>query len=368
MDQGYSLQSTGIAGTAVDAATRSLRKGKRRNDVLIPFAPYFFVIVLGIESTAHTFGVGIVDSSGKILADQRLQHRPKEGGIRPRDAAQMMSEKGAETIAAAIDEASVEMGKIDAVAFSIGPGMGPCLRTGAIAARFLAKKYGKPLIGVNHCIAHIEIGKLVNHLKDPLVVYLSGANTQIIALANKKYRVFGETLDIGLGNLLDSWGRAVGIPFPAGPKIEELAKDGKKFVDLPYTVKGSDLTFSGVYTAAVKAVEKHAIEDVAYSLQEVAFSMTAEVAERALAHTEKKEVLLVGGVAANKRLQEIMDAMAGEHNASFHVVPMKYAVDNGVMIAWTGLLMLQAGMTTSLGETVNPRFRTDQVEVQWVPL
>jgi len=323
------------------------------------------VIVLGIESTAHTFGVGIVDSKGHILADQRIQHRPKEGGIRPRDAAQMMSEHGAEIVKRALDEANINMKDVDAVAFAMGPGLGPCLRTGAIVARFLAKKYNKPLVGVNHCIAHIEIGKLVQQLQDPLVVYLSGANTQIIALANGRYRIFGETLDIGLGNLLDSWGRAVGIPFPAGPKIEELAKKGKKFIPLPYTVKGSDLAFSGLYTAAVRATEKHDIADVAYSLQEVAFSMVAEVAERALAHTEKEEVLLVGGVAANKRLQEIMRIMAEGHGASLHVVPMKYAADNGVMIAWTGLLMYSAGITMPLSTPINPKFRTDQVDVIW---
>ncbi|HIP74481.1 MAG TPA: N(6)-L-threonylcarbamoyladenine synthase Kae1 [Euryarchaeota archaeon] len=326
------------------------------------------MIVLGIECTAHTFGVGIVNNKGEILADQRIQYRPKEGGIRPREAAQMMSEKGADVIASALKEAGVPITDIDAIAFSIGPGLGPCLRTGAVAARYLARKYEKPLVGVNHCIAHIEIGKLLCRLQDPLVVYLSGANTQIIALAKGRYRVFGETLDIGLGNLLDSWGRAMGIPFPAGPKIEELAKKGKKFIELPYTVKGSDLTFSGLYTAAVKAAERYPLEDVAYSLQEVAFTMTAEVAERALAHTEKKEVLLVGGVAANKRLQEIMGAMAEEHGASLHVVPLKYAADNGVMIAWTGLLMYRAGLTTALNETVNPRFRTDQVDVRWVPI
>ncbi len=324
------------------------------------------MIVLGIESTAHTFGVGIVDDKGKILADQRIQHRPKEGGIRPRDAAQMMSEHGAEIVKRALEEAKITMNDVDAIAFAIGPGLGPCLRTGAIVARFLAKKYNKPLVGVNHCIAHIEVGKLVQNLKDPLVVYLSGANTQIIALANGRYRIFGETLDIGLGNLLDSWGRAVGIPFPAGPKIEELARNDKKFIPLPYTVKGSDLAFSGLYTAAKRAAEKNRIEDVAYSLQEVAFSMVAEVAERALAHTEKKEVLLVGGVAANRRLQEIIKTMAEDHDASFHVVPMKYAADNGVMIAWTGLLMFKAGNTTPIDAPVNPKFRTDQVDVLWI--
>ncbi len=323
------------------------------------------MIVLGIESTAHTFGVGIVDDAGRILADQRIQHRPKEGGIRPRDAAQMMSEEGAEIISRALEDANIDISNVDAVAYAMGPGLGPCLRTGAIAARFIALKYEKPLVGVNHCIAHIEIGKLVERINDPLVVYLSGANTQIIALANGRYRIFGETLDMGLGNLIDSWGRAVGIPFPAGPRVEELARKGTKYIPLPYTVKGSDLAFSGLFTAAVRATKKHRTEDVAYSLQEVAFSMVAEVAERALAHTEKKEVLLVGGVAANKRLQEIIRIMAEDHGASTHVVPSRYAADNGVMIAWTGLLMYKAGITTPLDAPVNPKYRTDQVDVLW---
>ena len=324
------------------------------------------MIVLGIESTAHTFGVGIVDEKGNILADERIQYRPQEGGIRPRESAQMMSERGAFVVSSALKSAGLTMDDIDAVAFAIGPGLGPCLRTGAIAARFLALRYNKPLVGVNHCIAHIEIGKLSCGFKDPLVVYLSGANTQIIAYAGGRYRIFGETLDIGLGNLLDSWGRAVGISFPAGPKIEELARRGSRFIPLPYTVKGSDLAFSGLYTAAVRAVEKYPVEDVAFSLQEVAFSMVAEVAERAIAHTEKKELLLVGGVAANRRLQEIMQAVAEQHGARFAVVPMRYAADNGVMIAWTGLLMYRHGCTTDPAEPINPKFRTDAADVCWL--
>lgn len=324
------------------------------------------MIALGIESTAHTFGVGIIDEKAHILADARLVFRPKEGGIHPRAAAQLFSERGHEAVKEALEQARMGIEDVDIVAFSLGPGLGPCLRTGAIVARFIASRYGKPLVGVNHCIAHIEIGKVMTNMKDPLVVYLSGANTQIIAFSKGKYRIFGETLDMGLGNMLDSFARRVGIPFPGGPKIEELARKGKTFIPLPYTVKGSDLTFSGLLTAAERALEKHPLEDVCFSLQEVAFSMVAEVAERALAHTEKKELLLVGGVAANKRLREIMEGVAKEHSARFSVVPPKYAADNGVMIAWTGILMYMSGITTPLDAEVNPKFRTDQVDVKWV--
>ncbi len=325
------------------------------------------MIALGIESTAHTFGVGIVDENARILADARLVFRPKEGGIHPRAAAQLFSERGHEVVKEALEQAKIGPEDVDVVAFSIGPGLGPCLRTGAIVARLIASKYQKPLVGVNHCIAHIEIGKVLTNVKDPLVVYLSGANTQIIAFSKGRYRVFGETLDMGLGNMLDSFARYVGIPFPGGPKIEELARKGKKFIPLPYTVKGSDLTFSGLLTAAKRALRKYPLEDVCFSLQEVAFSMVAEVAERALAHTEKREVLLVGGVAANKRLREIMEGVAREHDARFSVVPQRYAADNGVMIAWTGLLMYKSGVRTPIHAEVNPKFRTDQVDVTWIP-
>ncbi len=324
------------------------------------------LVSLGIESTAHTFGVGIVDEEGNILADQRVSLRPKEGGILPREAAALFSEKGAEVLANALREAGLSVEDVGVISFAIGPGLGPSLRTGAILARYLAVRFKKPLVGVNHGVAHIEIGKLLTKTRDPLVVYISGANTQIIAFENGRYRVFGETLDMGIGNFLDSFARELGFPFPGAPKVEELAKKGKELIDLPYTVKGSDLAFSGLLTAAIKALERYPAEDVCFSVQEIAFAMLTEVTERALAHTEKEEVLLVGGVAANKRLQGMIKIMASERGARTYVVPMKYASDNGVMIAWTGLLAYKAGIRTDPSEPVNPKFRVDQAEVPWI--
>ncbi len=324
------------------------------------------MIALGIESTAHTFGVGIVDEKGNILSDERTVYRPKEGGILPREVVKLFSEKAHETILNAIKNAGVSVYDIDVIAFSIGPGMGHSLRIGASVARYLSHSLNVPLVGVNHGVAHIEIGKLLTGTKDPLVVYLSGANTQIIAYEKGKYRVFGETLDMGLGNMIDTFAREIGIPFPGGPKVMELAEKGTNLIDLPYTVKGSDLAFSGLLTAAIKALKHHSVEDVCFSLQEVAFAMVTEVTERALAHTEKEEVLLVGGVAANKRLREMMEVMASERGADVYLVPVKYAVDNGVMIAWTGLLAYRSGYTTPLEEPVNPKFRVDQAEIPWL--
>ena len=132
-------------------------------------------------------------------------------------------------------------------------------------------------------------------LTDPIVLYASGANTQVIGYLNGRYRIFGETLDIGLGNALDKFARSRDLPHPGGPAIEEMARKGS-YIELPYTVKGMDLAFSGLVSAAKEI--RAPIEDVCFSLQETAFAMCVEVSERALAHAEKEEILLVGGVGA----------------------------------------------------------------------
>jgi len=243
---------------------------------------------------------------------------------------------------------------------------GACLRNAAIVARVIALKYKIPLIGVNHSLAHIEIGRLTSRVEDPLTLYVSGGNTMVSAFDEGRYRVFGETLDIPIGNLLDSFARAAGLKHPGGPKIEELAKKSKKYIELPYTVKGMDLSYSGLLTAAVNKLGSASLEDLCYSLQETAFAMLVEVTERALAHTEKPAVLLTGGVAANKRLQQMLEFISKEHEASFHVVQREFSGDNGAMIAWTGMLHYKCGQILTLEESIiKPRWRLDDVEVPW---
>jgi N6-L-threonylcarbamoyladenine synthase/protein kinase Bud32 len=193
----------------------------------------------------------------------------------------------------------------------------------------------------------------------------------VIAFESGRYRVFGETLDIALGNCLDVFAREAGLKnrkgLPLGAAVERLAAKGKTLVSLPYAVKGMDLSLSGLLTTATVLLQKDfCLEDLCYSLQEHAFSMVTEVTERALAHTEKREVLLTGGVAANKRLQSMLAVVAEEHEASFNVVPLEFATDNGAMIAWTGVLAFTHGVTTLLDESyVKLRWRVDKVDVPW---
>jgi N6-L-threonylcarbamoyladenine synthase len=217
----------------------------------------------------------------------------------------------------ALKKANITIKDVDIIAFSQGPGLGHCLRVGAMFARGLAFRNDKPLVGVNHAIAHLEIGKLMTEAKDPVLLYVSGANTQVIAFEGKRYRVVGETLDIGVGNLLDSVARYMGIGFPGGPRIYELALNGKNYIELPYVVKGMDVSFGGLLTNIKQKIDsgKHKKEDLCYSLQETAFAMLLEVSERALAHCDKKELLLGGGVACNKRLQEMAKTMGEARGA-----------------------------------------------------
>ncbi len=322
-------------------------------------------MIIGIESTAHTFGVGIVDK-GKILANEKDAYTTESGGIIPMDAAAHHKEVSEKIWKGALEVAGVEEDKIDAIAISQAPGLPPCLAEGMRFAKKKAKELDVPLVPINHCVAHLEIGKIVG-AKDPVMLYASGANTQIIAYAEGKYRVFGETLDTGIGNFIDNFARYFDLGFPGGPKVEKLAKEGK-YIEVPYTIKGMDVAFSGLLTKLKQLYEKgENKEDLAFSLQETAFATLVEAAERALAHTGKKELLLGGGVGCNARLQEMCKLMCEERGAKFFVPERSLLVDNGAMIAYLGEIMFNAGIKVEDVDNldIDSRQRTDMVDVRW---
>lgn len=323
------------------------------------------MIVFGLEGTAWNLSAALVDED-RIIAEKSATYVPAKGGIHPREASQHHAEHMAKVVGSVLGVAREQELKINGIAFSQGPGLGPCLRTVATATRMLSLRMGVPLLGVNHCVAHIEVGKWQSGAHDPAIIYVSGANSQVLALRQGRYRIFGETLDISIGNAIDKFARSVGLSHPGGPKVEELALKATKYIPLPYTVKGMDLSFSGMSTAASEAARKHELADVCYSLQETAFAMLVEVTERAMAHAEKNEVLLVGGVGANKRLGQMLNIMCEERGAKFFLPDRKYMGDNGSMIAYNGLLMLKSGVTTSISQShVRPGYRPDEVDIVW---
>ena len=324
---------------------------------------------LGIESTAHTFSCAILEKkgkNGKILSDIRKIYRPPDGeGIHPREASRHHAENSPEVLSECLQKAGVKMNDLDIISYAAGPGLGPCLRIGAVVARSLASYYKIPVYPVNHALGHIELGKMLTGAKDPLVLLVSGGHTMILAFLSKKWRVFGETLDITLGQLLDQIGRSAGFASPCGTKIEELASKSTNYVNLPYVVKGNDVSFSGLLSATKQIMPK-GLEDACFSLQETAFAMIGEATERALSFTGKKELLIVGGVAANKRLSEILQSVCKRHNCKFFVSPRQYAGDCGSQISWTGLLESSTKQGVALEKTfVRQSWRLDTVEVMY---
>jgi len=324
--------------------------------------------ILGIESTAHTFGVGIATVDGKILANVRKPFTTKHGGIHPTKAAEHHVDHAVPAVEEALQVAKISWNDIVAIAYSAAPGLGPSLQIGYFLARFLAAKWNKSLIEAHHSVAHLEIGRLFSGFEDPLLLYVSGANTQIIAYDGGKYRVMGETLDTGVGNFLDKLAREMDLGFPGGPQIAALAAKGKQYHELPYSIKGMDVSLGGILTFCKQQLERKKIspEDLAFSVQETVFAMLVEATERALAQSGKSELVLGGGVACNTRLQEMCQLMCQERSVRCHVPANEYLIDNGAMIAWLGVLMYRAGATVSVEQAqIRPYERTDGVSAVW---
>ncbi|NHN60145.1 MULTISPECIES: bifunctional N(6)-L-threonylcarbamoyladenine synthase/serine/threonine protein kinase [Halorussus] len=352
--------------------------------------------VLGIEGTAWAASAAVYDTeddpdsvSESHSEARRTQsdgvfietdaYQPESGGIHPREAAEHMSDAIPAVVETALDAAE---GPIDAVAFSRGPGLGPCLRTVGTAARALAQTLDVPLVGVNHMVAHLEIGRQQSRFDSPVCLNASGANAHVLGYRNGRYRVLGETMDTGVGNAIDKFTRHVGWSHPGGPKVEAAAADGE-YVDLPYVVKGMDFSFSGIMSAAKDAYDDGIsaseasggssdssdgapVEDVCYSLQENVFAMLTEVAERALSLTGSDELVLGGGVGQNARLREMLAEMCDQRGAEFYAPDPRFLRDNAGMIAVLGAEMARAGDTIDVEDSpVDPNFRPDQVAVGW---
>jgi N6-L-threonylcarbamoyladenine synthase len=330
------------------------------------------LICLGIESTAHTFGAGVSelgsDREFKILSNTKDVYRAPEGsGIHPREAARHHSEICSNVVSAALAKAGISIPNVDLIAYSAGPGLGPCLRVGAVVARSLASFFDKQIVPVNHAIGHIELGKFLGRLEDPLVLLISGGHTAIAARGGDGWKIYGETLDLTLGQLLDQLGRHFGLSSPAGPKIEIFASQFssavEKMPELPYSIKGNDVSYSGLLSAAKDAYSSGiSKEAICFSLQECAFAILVEATERAISFTDKRELLVTGGVAANQRLSRMLQTMCESRGVKLSVIPKEFAGDCGIQIAAAGYLFLKHGYSVRANEAfVRQSWRIDQV-------
>ena len=327
------------------------------------------MLSLGIESTAHTFSCAVIEKrhdGATIKSDIREIFSPPQGqGIHPREASRHHIEHSPDVLSRCMEEAGIGIKDLDLISYAGGPGLGPCLRVGAVVARSLSSYYDIPIYPVNHAVGHIELGRLLTGAVDPLVLLVSGGHTMLLAFSMKRWRVFGETLDITLGQLLDQFGRSIGLASPCGRIIEEMALESDNYRHLPYAVKGNDVSFSGLLSAA-KTLAKRGTSAACYSLQETAFAMMCEAVERAISFTRKKELMIVGGVAANKRLSSMLEDVCRRQDCKLYVVPLRYAGDCGSQIAWTGLLESTVGPGTSVCDAfVRQSWRLDTVQIDY---
>ncbi|QCW03030.1 bifunctional N(6)-L-threonylcarbamoyladenine synthase/serine/threonine protein kinase [Natrinema pallidum] len=328
--------------------------------------------ILGIEGTAWAASAAVFDAERDEIVIESDAYQPESGGIHPREAAEHMHDAVPRVVEQALEHARethdgpADDPPVDAVAFSRGPGLGPCLRIVGTAARALSQAIDVPLVGVNHMVAHLEIGRHTADFDAPVCLNASGANAHLLAYRNGRYRVLGETMDTGVGNAIDKFTRHVGWSHPGGPKVEAAAKDGE-YVELPYVVKGMDFSFSGIMSAAKDAYNDDVpVADICYSLQENIFGMLTEVSERALSLTGSDELVLGGGVGQNDRLREMLGEMCAQRGAAFHAPEPRFLRDNAGMIAVLGAKMYAAGDTLALADSrVDPDFRPDQVPVTW---
>jgi len=357
---------------------------RHRLPLKAPDRPY---LALGLEGSANKLGAGVIKHSedGSVTVLSNIRHTyitPPGEGFQPRDTALHHREWVLKVINDCLTTACVSISEVNCICYTKGPGMGAPLQSVALVARTLSLLFGKPLVGVNHCIGHIEMGREITGAQNPVVLYVSGGNTQVIAYSRQRYRIFGETLDIAVGNCLDRFARVINLsndPSP-GYNIEQEAKKGKKLLPLPYTTKGMDISLSGVLTSTEAYTTDRRFRylsdaegediitpaDLCFSLQETIFAMLVEITERAMAHIGSREVLIVGGVGCNERLQEMMGIMAQERGGQVFATDERFCIDNGIMIAQAGLLSFRMGHETVLAKsTCTQRFRTDEVHVAW---
>lgn len=339
------------------------------------------MLILGIEGSANKLGIAILENENVLFNERKTFFNQPGEGFRPVELVEHHTKNILSLIKQSLIKTNKKLNEIELVAYTRGPGIAGALNVCAVVARIIAIELNIKIIGVNHCIAHIEMGKFVTGLKNPVVLYASGANTQIICYnkesndTNKnigRYYVLGEALDIAVGNCIDRIGRLLKIsndPSP-GYNIEQKAKMGKQFYKIPIPIKGMDISCSGVVAYLEqflkgKELTDELINDICYSLQENLFAALTEVTERAMSLYKSNEILIVGGVGCNERLQGMIKIMAEERGAVVGKMDDRFCVDNGAMIAYTGFLMFN-GLGDKVEECdVTQRFRTETVKVYW---
>ncbi|MFV0550441.1 MAG: tRNA (adenosine(37)-N6)-threonylcarbamoyltransferase complex transferase subunit TsaD [Anaerorhabdus sp.] len=326
-------------------------------------------VILAIESSCDETACSIVRNGNEILSNivsSQINVHKKFGGVVPEVASRIHVENISVVIAEAMEQAKVTMDDIDAIAFTQGPGLIGSLHVGVQAAKTLAWMYNKPLIPLHHIIGHIYANGFVDELTFPLLaLVVSGGHTELVFMKDEwSFDILGTTQDDAIGEAYDKVARVLGLPYPGGPAIDKLAKEGNKHYGLPTpkTEKELDFSFSGLKSAVLQLIQREEKKgeeinkaDLAYCFQETALDTLVGKTCKAVELMQPKQVVLAGGVAANSRLREKMiEAMAKYSDVHLTIPPLWCCTDNAAMIGAAGNTAFKHKFFGSLDCSANP--------------
>jgi len=322
------------------------------------------VIILAIESSCDETACAIVDSNLNILSSvvtSQIDVHARFGGVIPEVASRMHVEQISVIVEEAIKQANISMDDVDAIAYTIGPGLIGSLHIGGIAAKTLAFFYNKPLIGVHHLRGHIFINELVEKFEYPMLsLVVSGGHSELVLMKNdESFEIIGTTMDDAVGESYDKIARVIGLEYPGGPKIDKLSKEGEAIYKLPVPkVDGYNFSFSGLKNATITLVNKMKANNeeintanLSASFQEAALKELLTKTKKAINEYDVKMLVPAGGVACNSRLRELLSQIEG---VKVVLPPLKYCTDNAVMIACAALHYYKHDKFVSLDASSEP--------------
>jgi len=326
-------------------------------------------LILGLESSCDETAAALVTSDRRILAHklagQEAAHRPY-GGVVPEIAARAHVEVMAPLVAAALSEAGVSLGDVDAIAATAGPGLIGGVMVGLVTGKALALASGKPLVAVNHLEGH----GLSPRLADPdlafpyLLLLVSGGHCQLLLVEGVgAYRRLATTIDDAAGEAFDKTAKLLGLGFPGGPAVEKAAAEGDPHaVPLPRPLVGSGephFSFAGLKSDVARKAGKFPVADLAASFQQAVVDCLVDRTRIALRSVRPTALVVAGGVAANQAVRGALEALAAEHGLRFVAPPLWLCTDNAAMIAWAGAERFAAGLTDPLDFPARPRWPLD---------